>query len=147
MTINEYQKEAMRSANPQSLNDQAKGLSNTALGLCGESGEVADMIKKHLHQGHDLDKEHMVKELGDVAWYLALGATIIGYDLEDILQMNIDKLRTRYPEGFDARRSADADDERFHKLLNTIFTICELSGFHLEERIILKDIQTGKVWR
>ena len=105
MTINEYQKEAMRSANPQSLNDQAQGLSNTALGLCGESGEVADMIKKHLHQGHDLDKEHMVKELGDVAWYLALGATIIGYDLEDILQMNIDKLRTRYPEGFDARRS------------------------------------------
>ena len=105
MTINEYQKEAMRSANPQSLNDQAKGLSNTALGLCGESGEVADMIKKHLHQGHDLDKEHMVKELGDVAWYLALGATIIGYDLEDILQMNIDKLRARYPEGFDARRS------------------------------------------
>ena len=96
MTINEYQKEAMRSANPQSLNDQAKGLSNTALGLCGESGEVADMIKKHLHQGHDLDKEHMVKELG---------ATIIGYDLEDILQMNIDKLRARYPEGFDARRS------------------------------------------
>lgn len=60
MTINEYQKEVMRSANPQSLNDQAKGLSNTALGLCGESGEVADMIKKHLHQGHDLDKEHMV---------------------------------------------------------------------------------------
>ena len=105
MTINEYQKEAMRSANPQSLNDQAKGLSNTALGLCGESGEVADMIKKHLHQGHDLDKEHMVKELGDVAWYLALGATIIGYDLEAILQMNIDKLRARYPEGFDARRS------------------------------------------
>ena len=95
MTINEYQKEAMRSTNPESLNDQAKGLSNTALGLCGESGEVADMIKKHLHQGHDLDKEHMAKELGDVAWYLALGATVIGYDLEDILQMNVDKLRAR----------------------------------------------------
>lgn len=51
------------------------------------------------------------------------------------------------PTAYEAIRNADADDERFHKLLNTIFTICELSGFHLEERIILKDIQTGKVWR
>ena len=51
------------------------------------------------------------------------------------------------PTAYEAIRNADADDERFHKLLNTIFTICELSGFNLEERIILKDIQTGKVWR
>lgn len=94
MTINEYQKEAMRSVNPESLNDPVKGLSNTALGLCGESGEVADMVKKHL-----------AKELGDVTWYLALGATIIGYELEDILQMNIDKLRKRYPDGFDSQKS------------------------------------------
>lgn len=105
MTINEYQKEAMRSVNPESLNDPTKGLSNTALGLCGESGEVADMIKKHLHQRHSLNAVHMAKELGDVAWYLALGATVIGYDLEDILQANIDKLRARYPDGFDAQRS------------------------------------------
>lgn len=105
MTINEYQKEAMRSVNPESLNDPVKGLSNTALCLCGESGEVADMVKKHLHQGHELDKEHLAKELGDVTWYLALGATIIGYELEDILQMNIDKLRKRYPDGFDSQKS------------------------------------------
>ena len=105
MTINEYQKEAMRSANPESLKNAKQGLSNAALGLCGESGEVADMIKKHLHQGHDLDMAHVARELGDVAWYLALGATVIGYDLEDILQMNIDKLRARYPKGFDAQRS------------------------------------------
>lgn len=51
------------------------------------------------------------------------------------------------PTAYEAIKSADADDERFHKLLNTIFTICELSRFHLEERIILKDTQTGKVWR
>lgn len=105
MTINEYQKEAMRSVNPESLSSITTGLSNTALGLCGESGEIADMIKKHLHQGHDLDTEHVAKELGDVAWYLALGATVLGYDLEDILQMNVDKLRARYPEGFDTERS------------------------------------------
>lgn len=51
------------------------------------------------------------------------------------------------PTAYEAIKSADADDERFHKLLNTIFTICELSGFHLEERIVLKDTQSGKVWR
>lgn len=52
-----------------------------------------------------MDKEHLAKELGDVTWYLALGATIIGYELEDILQMNIDKLRKRYPDGFDSQKS------------------------------------------
>lgn len=51
------------------------------------------------------------------------------------------------PTDYEAIKNTEADDERFHKLLNTIFTICELSGFHLEERIILKDTQTGKVWR
>lgn len=51
------------------------------------------------------------------------------------------------PTAYEAIKSADADDERFHKLLNTIFTICELSGFDLEERIVLKDTQSGKVWR
>lgn len=105
MTINEYQKEAMRSVNPESLNDTEKGLSNTGLGITGEAGEVADLIKKHLHHGHELDKSHLAKELGDVAWYLALGATIIGYKLEDILQMNVDKLRKRYPDGFDSQKS------------------------------------------
>ena len=51
------------------------------------------------------------------------------------------------PTAYEAIKNTEADDDRFHKLLNTIFTICELSGFHLEERIILKDTQTGKVWR
>lgn len=51
------------------------------------------------------------------------------------------------PTAYEAIKNTEADDERFHKLLNTIFTICELSGFRLEERIILKDTQTGKVWR
>lgn len=67
MTINEYQKEAMRSVNPESLNDPVKGLSNTALGLCGESDEVADMVKKHLHQGHELDTQYVLTD----NWILA----------------------------------------------------------------------------
>lgn len=62
-------------------------------------------LKKHLFQGHELDISHMAKELGDVAWYLAVSANAIGYDLETIMQMNVDKLKARYPDGFDAEHS------------------------------------------
>ena len=103
MTINEYQKLAMRTSNKSIFPDYH--IMNGALGLAGESGEVADMVKKHLMQGHDLDRVHVAKELGDICWYIAETATAIGYDLETILQMNIDKLKKRYPEGFDPERS------------------------------------------
>jgi NTP pyrophosphatase (non-canonical NTP hydrolase) len=75
------------------------------MGLNGEAGEAIDILKKHLFQGHELDTEHMAKELGDVAWYLAVSANAIGYDLETIMQMNVDKLKARYPYGFDAEHS------------------------------------------
>lgn len=102
MTINEYQHEALRTAN----GIEGKNLlTNGVMGLCGESGECVDLMKKHLFQGHELDSEHMAKELGDVAWYLAVSAYALGYDLESVLQMNVDKLRKRYPEGFDSDRS------------------------------------------
>lgn len=97
MNINEYQQLALKTAN--NLNDKKGLVVNGALGLTGESGEVADLIKKHLFQGHELDKEHLAKELGDVAWYLAITAYAIGYDLETIMKMNIDKLKKRYPNG------------------------------------------------
>lgn len=104
MTGNEYQKEAMRIAS--GMNYDGYGLIiNGAIGLCGEAGEVADMIKKVQFQGHALDKEHMAKELGDVAWYLAIIAQAIGYDLDTVLQMHVDKMRARYPDGFDAYMS------------------------------------------
>ena len=103
MTINEYQQLAMRTSN-KTLNADLH-LLNGALGLCGEGGEVADMVKKNWMQGHPLDLEHIAKELGDVCWYIAEAATAIGYDLETIMQMNIDKLKARYPEGFDTERS------------------------------------------
>ena len=104
MTSNEYQTEAMRTASGMDYST-AQPLMNAALGISGEGGEFADLVKKHVFQGHDLDKEHLAKELGDVLWYIALGAHSIGYDLETIMQMNIDKLRKRYPEGFDSSRS------------------------------------------
>ena len=103
MTINEYQKLAMTTLNPALSEKEV--LLNGVMGLCGESGEAIDLVKKYLMQGHDLDKAHLAKELGDVAWYLAETATAIGYDLETILQANIDKLKARYPDGFDAERS------------------------------------------
>jgi NTP pyrophosphatase (non-canonical NTP hydrolase) len=75
------------------------------MGLNGEAGECIDLIKKHLFQGHTLNEEHIAKELGDIAWYLAISADAIGYDLETIFQMNINKLKDRYPDGFDSELS------------------------------------------
>lgn len=103
MKINEYQKEALRTES--GISYEYPRLLNGLMGLNGEAGEAIDILKKNLFQGHDLDTEHMAKELGDVAWYLAISADAIGYDLETILQMNVDKLRARYPKGFDSELS------------------------------------------
>lgn len=103
MTINEYQTAAMRTSSKDIL--PSEHLMNGALGLAGESGEVADIVKKVFMQGHPMDREHLAKELGDVCWYIAETATAIGYDLETIMQMNIDKLLARYPDGFSTEKS------------------------------------------
>jgi len=103
MTINEYQKLAMTTQNP-ALSERDV-LLNGVMGLCGESGEAIDIVKKWLAQGHELDKAHLAKELGDIAWYLAETATALGLTLEEILQANIDKLKARYPEGFSTEKS------------------------------------------
>lgn len=108
MTINEYQAAALRTAQTEKFL-ASDLLLNSALGLCGESGEVADLVKKHLFQGHDLDLDHVAKELGDIAWYLAVGAYAIGLDLETIFRMNIEKLKARYPDGFSTDRSLHRD--------------------------------------
>lgn len=104
MTINEYQNAALRTAQTDKFS-ASELLLNSALGLCGESGEVADLVKKHRFQGHDLDFEHLAKEYGDIAWYLAVGAYAIGLDLESVFRMNKEKLEARYPDGFSADRS------------------------------------------
>ena len=71
---------------------------------------MADIVKKATFQGHTINREHIAKELGDVCWYIAETATAIGYDLETIMQMNIDKLMKRYPDGFSADRSQNRED-------------------------------------
>ena len=103
MTINEYQKLAMTTLNPELSEKDV--LINGVMGLCGESGEAIDIVKKWLAQGHELDKEKLAKELGDICWYVAETATALGLSLEDIMAANIEKLKLRYPEGFDANRS------------------------------------------
>ncbi len=103
MNVNEYQELAMKTLNPD-LNKK-ETLINSVMGLCGESGEAIDIVKKWMAHGHELDKEHLAKELGDIAWYLAEAATALDLSLEEILQANIDKLKKRYPEGFDSKKS------------------------------------------
>lgn len=103
MNVNEYQELAMRTLNPELSKKDV--LINSVMGLCGESGEAIDIVKKWLAHGHELDREHLEKELGDIAWYLAEAATALDLPLESIFQANIDKLKKRYPEGFDTGRS------------------------------------------
>lgn len=103
MNANEYQRKAKSFINPKLQGNDL--LINGVMGLCGESGEVIDHVKKHLAQGHELSKEKMVEELGDVAWYLAELATYLGISLEAIFDKNIEKLSKRFPNGFDVSAS------------------------------------------
>ena len=80
-------------------------LINGVMGLCGESGEAIDIVKKYLHQGHPLDKEKLSRELGDIAWYLAETAYALDLPVERILRENLEKLKSRYPEGFSTEKS------------------------------------------
>lgn len=109
MTVNEYQKLAMVTLNPALSKKDI--LINGVMGLCGESGEAIDIVKKHLAQGHPLDRERLIKELGDVAWYLAETAWALDVSLETVMQQNIDKLKARYPEGFDTEKSMHRAEE------------------------------------
>ena len=105
MQVNGYQKAAMATLNPAL--DKKDVLINSVMGLCGESGEAIDIVKKWLMQGHELDKQHLVRELGDVAWYLAEAATALDVPLEAVFQGNLEKLRQRFPNGFDVGASVN----------------------------------------
>ena len=109
MTPNEYQTLAMKTLNPALSKKDV--LINSVMGLCGESGEAIDIVKKHLAQGHELNKEALIKELGDVAWYLAEAAFALDVDLETVLEGNINKLKARYPDGFSEERSINRKDK------------------------------------
>lgn len=109
MDVNEYQKAALRTVNRHI--EETDALTEGLMGLSGEAGECIDLLKKHMFQGHMFDRERFAEELGDAAWYLAISADAIGYDLETVLQMNIDKLRKRYPDGFDVKHSINRSEK------------------------------------
>ncbi len=104
-TLNEYQEAAARTADGDTTRRQLYG----ALGVAGEAGEVADLIKKQHFHGHDPDPMAVAKELGDVLWYVSVLAGAYGFTLEEIAAINIEKLRARYPDGFDEARSRSRD--------------------------------------
>lgn len=126
MTGNEYQEQAMRTNDGHAqdrlekrisysgfyltYNGKAKkkdvaGLINGLMGLSGEAGELTDLFKKWIFHNAPLDEEHAKKEVGDVCWYIAMICHSMGWNLSEIMQMNIDKLKARYPEGFDTEKS------------------------------------------
>lgn len=112
--MNRYQAEARRTANLDILEPSPEQLRllNWALGLSGEVGELADHIKKHVFHGHKLDKDYVMKELGDIGWYRANLATEIGADLDMVDIVNTEKLRGRYPEGFSTEASINRKESQ-----------------------------------
>lgn len=103
MNFNEYQNLAQRTANGEA--HDIEKIMNGCFGLAGESGECCDIVKKYMFQGHALDENHLIEELGDVLWYCAELATGLGVGLDEVAEGNIAKLKKRYPEGFDPERS------------------------------------------
>lgn len=103
MNGNEYQKKAMRTLNPKLTKNEV--LVNGVMGLGGESGEVIDIVKKHLFQGHPLDKEKIIKELGDVMWYVAEVCEALDISLDEVMEGNIERLQKRFKNGFSVEES------------------------------------------
>ena len=93
INFNQYQKEAFDLISEDGRKDMVL---NGVLGLAGESGECCDIVKKNRFQGHELNKEHLIEELGDVMWYIAEAASGLGVTLEEVAQYNLDKLHKRY---------------------------------------------------
>lgn len=121
MNANGYQKLASRTliAKPDAqYSDNDIMIVWNAIGLTGEAGEVADLVKKGIFHQHGLDRRKMFKELGDVLWYVAALCTKLGFSMEDVMQANIDKLRERYPEGYssaDSMNRVDVTPDEFIK--------------------------------
>lgn len=119
MTGVRYQQLAMRTNDGESSYRLAKALCKAenegtadfggfmmaCLGLSGEIGEFNDMMKKVIFHESTFDEEHAKKELGDILWYVAMMCESFDWNMDEIMQMNIDKLKKRYPDGFDVNRA------------------------------------------
>ena len=103
MTLNEYQALAQRTSRKDISPDDH--LFNGILGLAGETGECADLVKKHFYQDGREIIQNLKDEAGDVLWYVVEVISAMGWTLEEVAQHNVEKLKRRYPEGFSADRS------------------------------------------
>jgi len=103
LTLDEYQSLAGRTAGAGGQGERR--LMVSALGLAGEAGEFANLVKKLTAHGHPVGPEALADELGDVLWYVAEAATSCGLSLGDIARRNVEKLKERYPDGFAQERS------------------------------------------
>ena len=103
LTMNEYQQLAEKTSGAGKGGDRRQIIA--ALGLAGEAGEFANLIKKLTAHAHNIPVEKLAEELGDVMWYVAEAASACNLNLDDIAVMNIKKLKDRYPEGFSEERS------------------------------------------
>jgi NTP pyrophosphatase (non-canonical NTP hydrolase) len=108
MTFKEYTENMKRTAGSLELNNE--NLCWCSMGISGEAGEVTDYLKKVVFHSHELNKEKVAEELGDVLWYLAAATEMLGYDLEEIAEMNINKLKKRYPYGWDTEKSKNREE-------------------------------------
>ena len=124
MKANEYQKLAMRTNDKGNVKRLVRvvencelfnqpdigGVLNASLGLSGEVGAFNDMIKKWIFHEKPLDMIHAKKEMGDILWYIALMCDSFGWDIEDVMKLNIEKLKNRYPAGFDTTLANNRKD-------------------------------------
>lgn len=101
MDADEYQMLAMRTC---ALNHPGDQMLHGIFGLNAEAGEVAGIVQKH-YQGHMIDHDHLVKECGDVLWFIAEILDSIGVSMSECMITNVEKLKKRYPKGFEAERS------------------------------------------
>lgn len=105
ITANDYQRACLRTA----TSDKSEWLENAIYGIIGEAGEIVDLVKKHKWQGHELDREALILECGDLAWYQSLLMSAIDCTLGEAYKKNIEKLKKRYPEGFSKERSVNRE--------------------------------------
>ena len=107
MRLSEYQELARRTQNTD-LDSVAKEM-HALYGMASEVGEIHGIYQK-MFQGHDGSRIKAIKELGDLLWFIAEYADSLEISLDEVAQCNIDKLRKRYPDGFDADRSVHREE-------------------------------------
>ena len=103
MNMNEYQLLAKRTI-PEGWHETSM-IAHALHGISSEIGELHGIYQKSMFQGHDFSEEHAQKEVGDILWFIAEYCTGMGWNLDDIARLNIEKLKARYPEGFSEENS------------------------------------------